>query len=239
MRKYIHVALIMMVLFGFFGCINLGEEETEIVTPQDEELVPAEPKFVDFQIISPSEGGTVEVNQANPTVDVLISTTGIKLVQPGTSAAEGDGYFSVVLDNNEPEIVSSSTYTLKDLTVGEHTIKIELLKGNGASYSPSKIRTVTFTVTLSEAEEKEPETYTMTITSDKKLSPAQVVIDKGDYVMFVNNDNIPHAVSSENGVTTDMLKPGSSGKIKFDKIGVYKVVSTTYPSVSGSVVVNE
>ncbi|MBI4164073.1 MAG: Ig-like domain-containing protein [Candidatus Aenigmarchaeota archaeon] len=72
-------------------------------------------------ITSPTEGQEV----AGPDVTIKLSTN-LKVVAPSDKNVQGEGHFHLYVDGGTYIPVSTNSYTIKGLSAGEHTVKVEL-----------------------------------------------------------------------------------------------------------------
>jgi plastocyanin len=85
---------------------------------------------------------------------------------------------------------------------------------------------------------KTDDTPTVTI-SNFAYSPAQLTITQGQSVTFVNQDDVGHTVTAEDGsFDSKMLDKSKSWTFKFDKAGTYKYYCTVHPSMHGIITVS-
>lgn len=74
------------------------------------------------------------------------------------------------------------------------------------------------------------------------FSPDNIVIKKGETVMWVNNDNVPHLLASVpvigmQGIFSPNIDPGQSWKFTFDKPGEYYYVCFIHKVMYGKITV--
>jgi len=109
----------------------IGTEEqnvTENVTP------PPPPKPVvkpTFSISSPLEGEMMTLAGDSYSVTLTFSTMNLLLKPPGGTAKNGEGHFSISVDNGAAVTSSSKVYTIDSLSAGTHTVEVELLNNDG------------------------------------------------------------------------------------------------------------
>jgi plastocyanin len=85
---------------------------------------------------------------------------------------------------------------------------------------------------------KSDDTPTVTI-SNFAYSPAQLTVTQGQSVTFVNQDDVGHTVTAEDGsFDSKMLDKNKSWTFKFDKAGTYKYYCTVHPSMHGIITVS-
>jgi len=67
-----------------------------------------------------------------------------------------------------------------------------------------------------------------------RFSPGTLLVERGTEVVFVNDDNLPHTVSAENGsVESGTLKPGDTFRLLVD--GRLDYFCAIHPSMTASV----
>lgn len=109
-----------------------------------EEAIPSAPSLA---ILSPQAGQTV----SSTTVEVQLRVTGFNLVNKlGQPAQEGEGHYHYWLDQKTGTGTPgyTSTFTLTNLTEGQHTLWVELRNNDHTPLSPPVEASVTFTVTV-------------------------------------------------------------------------------------------
>ena len=73
---------------------------------------------------------------------------------------------------------------------------------------------------------------------DFYFEPADVAIQPGDTVMWVNEGNTPHTVTSDDGwFDSEVLNPGESFTLTFPEAGTFSYHCEIHPSMTGSVTV--
>jgi plastocyanin len=71
---------------------------------------------------------------------------------------------------------------------------------------------------------------------DFYFEPADVAIQPGDTVMWVNEGNTPHTVTSDDGrFDSEVLNPGESFMLTFPEAGTFSYHCEIHPSMTGSV----
>jgi plastocyanin len=104
-----------------------------------------------------------------------------------------------------------------------------------AIFFAALVLAIPVTLALSSADDT---TTTVTI-SNFAYSPTPVTITQGQSVRFVNEDDVGHSVTAEDGsFDSKVLDKGKSWTYKFDKAGTYKYYCTIHPSMHGIVTVN-
>ncbi len=70
------------------------------------------------------------------------------------------------------------------------------------------------------------------------FSQPDLTISKGESVTWINNDSVPHTVTSDDGIwDSDTLQPGAAYRRTFDRPGRYAYHCSRHPSMVGVVVV--
>src|SRR5215217_6660407 len=82
-----------------------------------------------------------------------------------------------------------------------------------------------------------PKTWKVAI-EDFDFEPADVAIQPGDTIMWVNEGNTPHTVTSDDGrFDSEVLNPGDSFRLTFPEAGTFSYHCEIHPSMTGSVTV--
>jgi plastocyanin len=82
-----------------------------------------------------------------------------------------------------------------------------------------------------------PKMWSVTI-EDFDFDPADVAIQPGDTVMWVNRGNTPHTVTSDDGqFDSEALNPGESFMFTFPEAGTFSYHCEIHPFMTGSVTV--
>ncbi len=80
-------------------------------------------------------------------------------------------------------------------------------------------------------------THTITI-KDFAFNPADLTVNAGDTVTFVNEDGAPHTATADNGgFDTGNLSTGQSAAFKFSTAGTFSYFCAVHPSMKGSITV--
>jgi plastocyanin len=73
---------------------------------------------------------------------------------------------------------------------------------------------------------------------DFQFDPAEVAIQPGDTIMWVNEGNTPHTVTSDDGqFDSEVLNPGESFMFTFPEAGTFNYHCEIHPFMTGSVTV--
>jgi len=76
--------------------------------------------------------------------------------------------------------------------------------------------------------------------SNNAFNPPQLNVAPGTTVRFVNNDNVSHTVTADNGVfDTGVLQPGYSLDVVLEGAGTVPYHCELHPEMQGSIVVGE
>jgi plastocyanin len=76
--------------------------------------------------------------------------------------------------------------------------------------------------------------------SNNAFNPAQLNVAPGTTVTFVNNDDVPHTVTADNGLfDSEELAPGASFPVVLDGAGTVNYHCEIHPEMQGSIVVGE
>src|SRR5215212_4267613 len=73
---------------------------------------------------------------------------------------------------------------------------------------------------------------------DFYFEPADAAVQPGDTIMWVNEGNTPHTVTSDDGqFDSEVLNPGESFMFTFPEAGTFNYHCEIHPSMTGSVTV--
>lgn len=213
MKVLILGLVLAMVIMS--GCTLFGEQ----VQNTTNETVPEPPKPVVkppvISIVSPAAEEVIMTGGDTADVTLTISTQNLIVKSPGSAAKAGEGHFRVTIDDQVPQTVSAKTYDMSGLSVGSHTVKVELLNNDRTMYVPNVVKQVSFTIEREKPKEYVPVDYTVTITD--KFSPSPLTVKVGDRVTWVNNALMPHTatcyISGQKKFDTQTLAPGKSATI--------------------------
>lgn len=232
-------SLFIVILLGLalFGCINTGEPLKKINFDKN-----SEPK-----LDSSAAGGRpalnlldlpkkVETETDSADVELKYSSYGLTIVPPSSKNQVGQGHFHISIDGNADIEVMGETYTVKDLSLGKHKIKIEVVQNDHSSFFPNIAEYYDFEV-VKVKNINQPKTYEVTI-NDFSFSPEKITIAKGDTVLWKNNAQFPRTVVSDVGLFSSVfIPPYGSYSFKFEESGEYNYTHALYPSMKGTVVV--
>lgn len=84
-----------------------------------------------------------------------------------------------------------------------------------------------------------PKSQTVTVVIENmKFSPAELEVKKGETVIWVNKDLVPHTATADDGsFDSKMIGPGKSWKYQPKKAGTYSYKCTFHPTMLGSITV--
>lgn len=74
------------------------------------------------------------------------------------------------------------------------------------------------------------------IIQDFKFSPAEITIQKGETITWINQDSAAHTVTGKN-INSGSLTKGQSFKQTFNEAGVFDYNCTPHPSMTGKIIV--
>ncbi len=95
-----------------------------------------------LQLVAPAEGATVDAG----TVNISVTTTGLKFVMPSNTIAPGEGHVHFTLDDRPFEMSTTPDFAFDDVVAGPHTLTAELVQNDTTPFSPPVKQQVTFTV---------------------------------------------------------------------------------------------
>ena len=78
-------------------------------------------------------------------------------------------------------------------------------------------------------------TETITI-ANFSFSPAQITINSGDSIKWVNQDSVAHQIKSDT-FASQSLNNGDSFEYKFQNAGTYEYICSIHPSMKGTITV--
>jgi len=236
MRLTILVLILASVLL--LGCTSPPPEQN--VTNQTNQTGPGLVKTPSFSITAPSASQVVSVDGDTGSVTVTFSTKDLVLRKAGGVAKKGEGYFKVSVDGKAAVAVSAKTYQMADLSLGKHTVSVELVNNDGTSYSPKITKSVTFTVEKTKPVEYVPQTYNVSITNSA-YDPASITVKVGDSVTFTNNANAPQSatcfIEGKQVFDTNILATGKSATITVTQVMECEYYSTLFRMMKGNIVV--
>jgi len=80
------------------------------------------------------------------------------------------------------------------------------------------------------------ETHTVVI-ENMRFQPAALTVKRGDRVVWVNRDVVPHTATAAPSFDSAAIAPGASWGITLKKPGRHEVVCTMHPMMKSSLVV--
>jgi len=230
-------ALFVMLLVSmlFFGCAGEQPPQNETnVTPPP----PPPVKNPSVTITSPANGGVVMVPEDTADVTLTMSTQNLVLRQPGGTAKAGEGHFRVTVDSGSPQTVTTKTYVMSGLSLGTHTVKVEVLNNDRTPYSPPVYKEISFELQKEQPAEYIPQHYTVNIL-DFSYEPANITVKVGDSITFINTGSYPRSatcfLSGAEVFDTDVLAKGQNATITFTEIMECEYYSTTHYAMKGHV----
>lgn len=120
------------------GCAKAAAPAAQPSTSAAPEAAVAAPTL---QLVAPADAATVKAG----TVNVSVTTTGLKFVTPSTTIVAGEGHVHFTLDSEPFQMSDSPEFTYKDVAPGPHTLVAELVRNDATSFSPPVKQQVTFT----------------------------------------------------------------------------------------------
>ena len=82
-----------------------------------------------------------------------------------------------------------------------------------------------------------PAVYTVTI-DGFEFHPAELTVSKGDFVVWVNNDPVPHtATAAPTTLDSGTIAAGGSFRFKATNAGRFDYVCTLHPTMKGALIV--
>ncbi|MBI5046233.1 hypothetical protein HZC07_00690 [Candidatus Micrarchaeota archaeon] len=214
-----------LLVFGCLGEQNPDQNQTSDV------------KNPSFTISSPTSGQVLTSASDGSDVVLQINTQNLVLKSPGGSAKTGEGHFRVTVDTNAPVTVTTKSYVMKSLAIGNHTVKVELLNNDRTSYSLSKV--VSFTI-QKQSTQYVPSHYVVNI-NDFSYSPVELTINTGDSVTFANVGSFPRSAVSYFGnveqFNTQIIQPGTNVTLVFNQPGTFDYYSNNRPNVRATLIV--
>ena len=88
------------------------------------------------------------------------------------------------------------------------------------------------TLGLAAAERPEPKTHTVTI-EGLRFQPERLTVARGDTVVWVNKDLVPHTATSEDGVfDSKTIQPEKSWRFTAGKKGEFAYICTFHPTMT-------
>lgn len=230
MNKIIGSCLLFALLL--FGCIDLGGKPEANVTNVTKP--PPPPPTPSFSISQPLSGAQILALDSTADVNIILTTKNLIIKPSGTTAKIGQGHFRASLDGGAYTSFFSKSYVLKGVSVGKHTLKIELVNNDKTPYSPAITKTVQFEVKKAAPKVYVPKNYTVEI-KDFSYSPANITVKVGDSITWVNIGSFPRSATSTDNFDTKVIAPGGSATIKFINQGTFNYFALTHMVMKGAV----
>ncbi len=231
--------ILLLASVTMTGCIII-QEEVDVTENETEPPPPPPPPTPSFSITSPESGEVVMVAEETGDVSVVLKTQNLLLRPVGGIKKVGEGHFKLTLDGADAGTASSKIAVLEGVALGTHTLDVELLHNDGASYSPRIASSVTFTVEQEEPEEYVPQEHQVKVL-DFEYDPAQLTVKQTDKVTFTNEGSYPRSatcfIGGEEVFDTDVLSPGESATITMDQVMECEFYSTTHFAMKGTITV--
>jgi plastocyanin len=83
-----------------------------------------------------------------------------------------------------------------------------------------------------------PDAAVTVVIEDMKFSPAEIRVKKGESILWVNKDLVPHTVTAKDGsFDSNMIAPGKSWRYSPEKSGMQPYKCIYHPTMIGTVVV--
>ncbi len=95
-----------------------------------------------ISVISP----TLNMKINGSRVVIQLSASGITLAEPKGNVVAGEAHFHVWIDDSNEQQSAGTTFTFENVSIGEHTLKVELRNGNHSSLSPPVLTITRFEV---------------------------------------------------------------------------------------------
>jgi plastocyanin len=174
------------------------------------------------------------------TADVTITMTTQNLILKAPAGAKkvGEGHFKVTVDEQASQTFATKNILLSGLSLGDHTVKVELFHNDKTAYSPSISKEVSFTIEKEKPKEYVPQTHTVTI-QDFTYSPSSITVKRTDSIVFENKGAFPRDatcfVGNVQKFDSKVLSPGKSATIKFDETFECEFYSSLHRAMTGHI----
>ncbi len=242
--KFSNLFILGIILVFLFGCINLDVQDDPQVDPieVDDDVVVVEFN-PSFSLIYPSLGADLESVDEYMDLDVLLQTSDVTLTVPSSTNVEGEGHFVLTLDGDSV-VSAENSYVFKNVGVGEHTLKVELVNNDGSSHYPQLQETISFNVVAQSGPTYEAKVHSVVL-ENGVFSPSSLDLKVTDKIVFGNLDSIPHGIkvvyisTGEDLAISSPLINGQTFEVTFDDVGDYEFSSLSIPTISGTVMVSE
>jgi plastocyanin len=228
---------LILALFMIAGCASPPPAQN---ATNETQPPPPVVKMPSFTITAPLSQEVITTSGDSANVTLTMNTQNLVLKKPSGAAKKGEGYFKVTLDANAPEIVTAKAYTLTNVQIGVHTVKVELYNNDKTPYSPAISKQVTFTIGKEKPKEYVPQAYTVYI-NDHAYDPASLTVKVKDTVTWVNNGNIPAtATCSKEGkivFDTQTIGPGKNATVTMTDAMDCEYYSQLFRAMKGNITV--
>ena len=219
-----------------FGCIDLGG------TPDvPKNVTPPTPKPVikpTFSVSAPINGEVIYASDKTADVNIMLSTTDLVVKPSSTTATPGEGHFRLSLDNGAYVSFFSKSYILQGVSIGNHTLSIELVNNDNSQYSPAITKSVSFEVQKAAPVVYVPKEYTVKIL-DFSYSPSSLTVKVGDKVTWINSGNFPRSatcfINGNEMFDTNVLGSGKSVTLVLDELMDCEYYSVTHMAMKGKI----
>src|SRR4030095_11648828 len=207
---------LLLVSLMVSGCVIFGQQEQVANNTTAPPPPPPPPKPVSFAIASPGAGEVMVVPGNTSDVTLTLTTQNLVLKSPGGAKKAGEGYFKVTVDDKPEESVTTKTFLISGLALGNHTIKVELFSNDRTSYTGVQPKEVMFTIEKEKPTEYVPQEYKVNM-KDFTFEPATVNARVSDRITFTNTGAFPRDatcfVGPKQEFDTKVLQPGKSATI--------------------------
>lgn len=237
---------LFLISLLFFGCIGSGTAPTTQPNNTNTTVpVIVQPAAApSFTITTPVSGAKIETPKTTADVILTLDISNLIIKPKGNQVKDGEGHFILTLDSStNPTETFSKTTTLSSVSVGAHTLKVELVKNDGSSYSPEISKYAQFTV-VQKIVTYQPKTHEIVI-NDFTFVPATITVNVTDSITWVNKGKYPRSATSNiqdqnaeyllPSFDTGMISPGANATVKITTAGTYNYQSINYPSMTGKI----
>jgi len=73
---------------------------------------------------------------------------------------------------------------------------------------------------------------------DYKYQPAEITIQKGEAIIWINQDSVRHTATNDY-FDSGLLSKGESFKQMFNEVGTFAYICTPHPYMKGKIIVTE
>lgn len=235
--KYIILGLLAVIFLA--GCFGIGGS-APVQNQTNNTTVVIPPKVPSFTISEPLNQQVLTVSGDSADVTLTMNIQNLVLKKAGGAAKVGEGHFRVTIDSQAPISVTTKTYVMTALPLGQHTILVELINNDNTPYSPAISRTVSFALEQEAPAQYVPQSYNVSI-SDTGYDPASLSVHVGDTITFTNNARSPQSatcfLSGSQVFDTGVLAMGKSYTITADHVYSCEYYSTMFRANKGNIVV--